>query len=94
MEILQEVDGYFSSVAEKQLGEIIVLLPVLCVGNGQKFWQVPSITRHNNSLTAASSAQLLVTFVVCVYVCVCVCVYVCVCVCVCVTISLSPRILL
>ncbi len=84
MEILQEVDGYFSSVAEKQLGEIIVLLPVLCVGNGQKFWQVPSFTRHNNSLTAASSAQLLLTFVACVYVCTCVCV----------TISLSPRILL
>ncbi len=78
MKILQEVDGYFSSVAEKQLGEIIVLLSVLCVGNGQKFWQVPSFTRHNNSLTAASSAQLLVTFVVFV----------------CVTISLSPRILL
>ncbi len=73
MKILQEVDGYFSSVAEKQLGEIIVLLPVLCVGNGHKFWQVPSFTRHNNSLTAASSAQLLVTFVVCVCVCVCVC---------------------
>jgi hypothetical protein len=74
VEILQEVDGYFSSVAEKQLGEIIVLLPVLYVGNGQKFWQVPSFTRHNNSLTAASTAQLLVAFVACVYVCVCVCV--------------------
>jgi hypothetical protein len=73
VEILQEVDGYFSSVAEKQLGEIIVLLPVLYVGNGQKFWQVPSFTRHNNSLTAASTAQLLVAFVACVYVCVCVC---------------------
>jgi hypothetical protein len=66
VEILQEVDGYFSSVSEKQLGETIVLLLVLCVGNEQKFWQVPSFTRHNNSLTAASSAQLFVTFVVCV----------------------------